>query len=107
MSDDDHLPQEDEGILHLAETLDIAGAADLHTHLLEFLGTKQPITIDASHVSRVDTTALQLLCAFIQEVNITSPGFCWQQPSDALYQSADLLGVTDILGLDQVCANPG
>jgi len=82
-----------------AEVLDITGVAEFHAHCLEALGTQQNLMINASQVERVDTAALQVLGAFIQDANTRQQAVQWDAPSESLCQSAALLGLSEVLCL--------
>jgi len=81
------------------EVLDIAGVEAFHAHCLEALETQKNIVLNASQVDRVDTAALQVLGAFIQDANIRQQIVQWENPSESLRQSAALLGLSEILCL--------
>jgi len=85
--------------IECAEVLDIASVAEFHARCLEALGTQQNIILSASQVDRVDTSALQVLGAFIQDANTRQQIVQWESPSESLYQSAALLGLSEILCL--------
>jgi len=55
--------------------------------------------LNASQVDRVDTATLQVLGAFIQDVNTQQQTVQWEAPSEPLCQSAALLGLSEILCL--------
>ncbi len=85
--------------IECAEVLDISGVAEFHARCLEALGTKQSLRLNASQVDRADTAALQVLGAFIQDANTRQQVVQWEAPSEALCQSAALLGLSEILCL--------
>jgi ABC-type transporter Mla MlaB component len=76
----------------------IATVLELKTLLEKFLSRKQ-ITIDAAKIEKIDTSALQLLTAFILEAGKRSIKVKWQSPSEALLISANLLGLDQHLQL--------
>ena len=91
----------DSGFFHIecAEVLDISGVAEFHARCLEALETQQNVMLNASQVDRVDTATLQVLGAFIQDVNTRQQTVQWEAPSEPLCQSAALLGLSEILCL--------
>ncbi len=91
----------DTGFFHIecAEVLDIAGVAEFHAHCLEALGIQKNLVLNASQVDRVDTAALQVLGAFIQDANTRQQTVQWESPSESLCQSAALLGLSSLLCL--------
>jgi len=88
--------------IECAEVLDISGVAEFHACCLEALGTQQKLMVNASQVDRVDTAALQVLGAFIQDANTRQQVVQWEAPSESLCQSAALLGLSEILCLPKL-----
>ena len=79
--------------------LDMAGARGFYNRLQAALQARQSIVLDASHIERVDTAALQILCAFFREAQVKGLVVQWQQPSPALQSAARLLNVSRYLAL--------
>jgi anti-anti-sigma regulatory factor len=86
-------------VISCEECLDISLAQDLYGRLQQAIEAKRPVVLDAGQVARADTAALQLLCAFFQDVQANGMEVQWQQPSPALQNSARLLGLDACLGL--------
>ncbi|HEC20228.1 MAG TPA: STAS domain-containing protein [Gammaproteobacteria bacterium] len=80
-------------------TLDIACVAAFCMQCLAALEVKQKIVLQASELERVDTAALQVLVSLFQGARLQRQAVQWQSPSEALYQSAALLGLSDLLDL--------
>jgi phospholipid transport system transporter-binding protein len=78
---------------------DIAGAATLYQRLSDALVTGNPVVLDASHTERLDAAAAQLLYAFMRNAQAQGVTVSWQQPSDAVGNAAQLLGMQAGLGL--------
>ena len=94
------------GCVVLDEVLDIASASDLRTKLVQIIGLDQTVSLDASSVTRADTAALQILSAFIQDARLKQQEIHWKEPSRVLCQSAELLGLVNIMGLETgMCLN--
>lgn len=91
--------EDDSQIMDCGEVLDIATTAELRTHLLAVLESGQPAVLDASQVERIDTAALQVLCAFVQDANSLEQTVQWKDPSEVLSRSAELLGLSALLNL--------
>lgn len=87
--------------LVLEEILDISSAEELKASFLMALENKMPVRVDARNVDRVDTTALQLMGAFVQDAKAQAQSVQWQQASEALQQSATLLGLQDLLAFGE------
>jgi ABC-type transporter Mla MlaB component len=79
--------------------LDIAGARDFYNRLQAAMQARQPVVLDATHIERVDTAALQILCAFFRDAEVHGLVVQWQQPSPALQNAARLLNVSTYLAL--------
>lgn len=79
--------------------LDIATASALHRQLLAGLKTQEPIDIDGKAVRKVHTAALQLFLSLVVEAHLHQITVRWRDPSPALIDAAQLLGLTDSLGL--------
>lgn len=83
----------------LDEVLDIANVKDLHARLLDGLQHSTAITLVGSGVERIDTAALQVLCALLHTAKSQGKTVTWQEPSGTLRSSAKLLGLEQILEL--------
>ncbi|MDH5324808.1 MAG: STAS domain-containing protein [Gammaproteobacteria bacterium] len=80
-------------------SLDIAYSAILKDELLKALESKQDCYIDAANVSRVDTASLQVLAAFVRDLETQGSKLVWQGDSEVIRQGAGLLGLEQILRL--------
>lgn len=83
----------------LSARLEIGGARDLHAQLIKCWEQGANVNVDAAHVEAIDTTALQLLAAFVRQVSASGNRVDWRSPSDALLKAAELTGLTKALGL--------
>ncbi len=88
--------------IECAEVMDISGVAEFHARCLEALETQQNLLLKASEVDRIDTAALQVLGAFIQDANTRQQTVQWESPSEPLCHSAALLGLSEMLCLPVV-----
>lgn len=86
-------------VIVLEGALDIAGAGKLRERLLRVLSAKQNAAVDASHVERVDTAALQVLTAFFKDAVAQNLDIQWQEASQSIKDAARLLGLHDALHL--------
>lgn len=86
-------------IIQCGEVMDIASAAELKQSLVKALQSSQSIVLVAGQVERADTAALQLLSAFVHDATFRGVTVEWRDPSAALCQSAQLLGLLDELQL--------
>ena len=83
----------------LAETMDISTVQNLHIELKTALGSGDPVSLDGSNVVRADTAALQVLAAMFIDAKDRLPKPELNSPSEALTQSAALLGIDQYIGL--------
>lgn len=82
------------------EVMDIASMAEFRLQLVEALALKQAVALDASQIERADSSALQVLSAFMQDAHAQQQAVRWKAPSDVLCRSAALLGLVRILNLE-------
>lgn len=88
----------------LASVLNIQQVASFHEELLKALDHADKIEIDASEVNAVDTASLQLLLVFKQEALKNGKEVVIDFPSEKFIEAADLLGVSQMLEIDQAAA---
>ena len=86
-------------LLYCSPECDISGAQDLCATLQAALRAHCPVVFDATHVERVDTAVLQMLCAFVRDAQASGIVVQWRQPSPALENAARLLNVQTCLAL--------
>jgi len=77
----------------------IASAADLRGALLERVSDTGNVQLDASAVQRVDTASLQVLAAFVRGRRAEGLPLEWLGVSACLTDAANLLDLTNVLGL--------
>jgi len=85
--------------VELSADLVIGGAAELHARLCKALPESAPVVLDAAAVSRMDTSGLQLLQAFVQARNEGEHEWRWENVGDGLREAAALLGMQKMLEL--------
>lgn len=81
------------------ENLDITEVATLYSRLQKSLARSSHIELKADTVMKADTAGLQLFVALQREVKETGGGLTWKKPSQALLETAALLGLDRELGL--------
>ena len=86
-------------LIECPSELDIAAASALHRQLLEALQVGQALEIDGQAVRRVHAAILQLFLSLVTEARTLNLPVRWRNPSPALLESAELLGLTAALGL--------
>lgn len=88
-----------ESLVKLEGAMTIAKAEQLHGQLEEIFRSANPTKIDASDVSRVDTSILQLLISFIESKKSGGVSVEWSGVSDEFLAGAKILGFEEHLGL--------
>lgn len=86
--------------LDLGDKCTIVIAEDLHQQLETLVESGQPIHIDASKLEQIDTAAMQLLWGFHQALATDGREPEWMNPSETLKNTAKILGLDSLLGLD-------
>ena len=85
--------------LTLDSVVVINNAKSLYQTLAE-IDDDSDVTIDASAVEMIDTAVLQLLFAFTKKVQTGNHQISWINPSDEFVSRADLLGLSQHLGIN-------
>jgi len=86
-------------LIDLEDMFDITVAEKFRTTLLEALNHSKSVELKAEKIERADTSALQVLCAFFKDAKAKGIEVCWVNPTHALIESADLLGLKSALEL--------
>lgn len=80
--------------------LDITSVTAFREQCQMALESDQDVLLKADELERADTSALQVLAAFFQDAAAHSKSVRWQGTSEALCESAALLGLTELLHLN-------
>ena len=88
----------------LEATLNIQNVTALYDQLLKQLDTQNTIEIDASSVVSIDTATLQLLTVLKQTCINLQKEIIIDFPSDEFIESAELLGLLELLEVNQAAA---
>jgi anti-anti-sigma regulatory factor len=88
-----------DGVLRLPPQCAIRDAALLLEQLLLHIEHSAPVYIDAAQVERIDTAALQLLVAFVQDRKAEGRAVVWLDCSEAMVRAARALGLSRELAL--------
>jgi ABC-type transporter Mla MlaB component len=83
--------------VRLAGNCTIRDCGALKADLGAVLEAPAPVNIDVSALERIDTAAIQLLCAFVRARKERQLGVTWSGKSAALTEAARLLGVDTVL----------
>jgi anti-anti-sigma regulatory factor len=75
----------------------IVQAAGLHRTLLACVAQGETVVVDGTRVEEIDTAILQLLASLWRTCQARGIGCTWQGASDALRQTAALVGVAEMM----------
>jgi anti-anti-sigma regulatory factor len=76
----------------------IREGAALKAELLNLAGAEQTVVLDVQAVERIDTAALQLLCAFVRDRRAQGWRTSWTGNPQAFSEAVDILGLNQVLG---------
>lgn len=85
--------------LDLGTKCTIIRAEELHAQMESLIQSGHDIEIDASKIEQIDTSALQLIMTFQQNLLQDGRKLSWLQPSDQTIETAKLLGLDTHLGI--------
>lgn len=91
-------PQRD--VLVLPDHLTIVEVAEFHAELSRWLNAGGSIAIDGKAVEMIDGAGLQLMTAFVRDMQDKANKVYWINPSDALASAAGRMGLHKALMLD-------
>ena len=91
---------ESDTVFEIQAVQDISSVAELHEEMKK-LFKNEKIILDGQQIERIDAASLQLILSFIQEANVNNVDVAWRSPSEALSNSAKLLGMEDALQLNK------
>jgi ABC-type transporter Mla MlaB component len=83
----------------LARNCNVQGAAELKQSLCLHLDDGAPVALDVGKVERIDTSTIQLLCAFVRDRLAQQRKVEWLGNAAVLRDAAQLLGVEPLLSL--------
>ncbi len=89
-----------EEILSCGTSLTIADAESLYQRLKTLLSGETAVVIEAHEIEVIDTAAIQLLGAFVQEAGSHGISVKWKMPSAALRTSAHRMDMESLLMLE-------
>jgi anti-anti-sigma factor len=89
---------EDSSCVRLEGAIDIAGAAEMKTVLLEALNRRRPVKVALDGVTGLDITAVQLLWAAQHEAERAGVGFDFAGPiPETVFAALNGAGLGDVL----------
>ena len=83
----------------LASNCNVKDAAELKQTLCLHLDDAEPVTVDVASVERVDTSTMQVLCAFVRDRSAQERKVEWLGDASVVRDAARLLGVESMLCL--------
>src|SRR5262245_41244337 len=83
----------------LASNCNVKDATELKQTLGLHLDEAAPVTLDVGSVERVDTSTLQVLCAFVRDRRAQQRQVEWLGDTGVVRDAARLLGVESMLSL--------
>ena len=90
----------------LASNCNVRDAAELKQSLCLHLEQAAPVSLDVGSVERVDTSTMQLLCAFVRDRSAQQLAVEWIGDSPVVRDAARLLDVEALLCLPPSGATP-
>jgi ABC-type transporter Mla MlaB component len=91
--------QRSQPMIVLASNCNVKDAAELKQTLCVHLDAAEPVTVDVGSVERVDTSTLQVLCAFVRDRSAHERKVEWLGDASVVRDAARLLGVESMLCL--------
>jgi len=101
---DENLQMEQNQQLVLESVQNIQNVAQLHERLLRALNSSNKIDIDASAITTIDTATLQLLLVLKQTAIKMQKHVNIDFPSEKFIEAAELLGLAEMLDVNQAAA---
>jgi ABC-type transporter Mla MlaB component len=98
--------QRSKPVIVLASNCNVKDATELKQTLCLHLDDALPVTLDVGSVERVDTSTLQVLCAFVRDRAAQQRKVEWRGDAGVVRDAARLLGVESILCLPAREATP-
>jgi ABC-type transporter Mla MlaB component len=86
----------------LASNCNVKDSGELKQSLCHYLDDDAPVALDVGKVERVDTSTMQLLCAFVRDRTARDRRVEWVGDAHVIRDAARLLGVQDLLCLPGV-----
>lgn len=83
----------------IGKNVEISTVASLHERMLKAIDKSNSIDLKAEAVERIDSAGLQLILSFRRELQQSGGDLTWKHPSDKLRDAANLLGMSEELGL--------
>ena len=88
-------------VIDCGDALGISDVGDMYARILMELSEGVEIQFDVSQIERIDAAALQMIYAFSKEAVTNGKPLTWKEPSEAFIRSAKLLGMAELMKLDE------
>jgi len=98
--------QRSQPMIVLASNCNVKDATELKQTLCLHLDDAAPVMLDVGSVERVDTSTLQVLCAFVRDRAAQQREVQWLGDASVVRDAARLLGVESMLSLPQAGGTP-
>lgn len=86
-------------VLALGVNCTVRDCSVLKSELLDLLTHRQPVTIDVTAVERIDTAAMQVLCAFVRDRHAAGGQVLWTGMAPSFAAAVRLLGLKKVLSV--------
>ena len=86
-------------MIALASNCNVKDAAELKQSLCHYVDDSAPVALEVGKVERVDTSTMQLLCAFVRDRAAQELKVEWRGDTSVIRDAARLLGVESMLAL--------
>lgn len=86
-------------VIALASHCTVKDAAALKARLCERGSDSADVIVDVAAIERIDTSAMQLLCAFARDRGSSDRKVVWRGESQSWREALRLLGARELLGL--------
>jgi ABC-type transporter Mla MlaB component len=83
----------------LSSNCNVKDAAELKQSLCHYVDDSAPVALEVGNVERVDTSTMQLLCAFVRDRAAQQRKVDWIGDTRVIRDAARLLGVEAMLAL--------
>lgn len=84
----------------LDSSVDITVVESLYGEFEKVLSSNGGVAIDAGQVERIDTSALQLIFTFKEQINSNGYDVEWSEMSESFKETAALVGLDELLSLE-------
>ena len=98
--------QRSQPMIVLASNCNVKDTAELKQTLCLHLDDAAPVALDVGSVERVDTSTMQVLCAFVRDRSTQQRQVEWLGDASVVREAARLLGVESMLCLPQAEGTP-